>query len=225
MHNMRCIMSIIQKDLLLEIRMKEVLASIFIFGLLVILIFNFAFSPGIKNKIEIIPGILWVAFIFSGTIGLNRSFQKENNNNCLDGLLLSPVDKNSIYLGKMLSNLIFMLFCEAIILPVFSIFFNIDLFSIILPLSGIIFLGTLGFVIVGTLFAGISENTRSKEILLPILLLPIVSPVIVSAVKSTKAIFMQIPLSEVYPFIKLLISFDIIFLVLSLLVFDYIVEQ
>ena len=217
--------AILWKDILSELRGKELLSMMSFFGLLVLVIFNFAFEPGSAKITELGPGILWVAFTFAGVLGLNRSFVQEKESEGLQGMMLCPGDRGVIYLGKMGGNFLFMLLIELLILPFFAIFFNFDLWHLLPQLILIILLSTLGFVTVGTLFAAISVHTKSRELLLPVLLLPIEVPVIIAAVKSTGQIFAGGSLAETAGWLKLLVSFDTIYLVVSFLVFEYILEE
>lgn len=213
------------KDVLSEFRSKETLSSMLIFCLIVVIIFNFMLEPGSTLIREMVPGILWIAITFAGILGLNRSFIYEVDQGCLLGLLLCPVDHFVIYFGKMLGNFIFMLIMEIILLPLMVVLFNLSIWSVLAPLSLILFLGTLGFSAVGTLLSAISVNTRAREILLPILLFPVSIPILMAAVKSTTQLFQNGSLDEAIPWIKLLIGFDIIFLTVSALLFEYVVEN
>jgi heme exporter protein B len=220
---LRKILVIVQKDLAVELRTREMLSSMFVFALLVIVIFNFAFELRVENVREVAPGVLWVTFTFAGMLGLNRSFVLEKDRGCLEGLLLCPVDRSAIYFGKMLGNVIFMAIVEAIILPIFSVLFNISLFHPILLL--IVVLGTLGFAGVGTLFSAMAVHTRSREVMLPVLLFPVVVPAMIAAVKATGGILDGQAFSEIAHWVRLLVAFDVIFLVVSFMTFDYVVEE
>jgi len=220
---LRKVLAIVHKDIIAELRTKEMFSSMFVFALLVIVIFNFAFELRVANVKQVAPGVLWVTFTFAGMLGLNRSFILEKDRGCLEGLLLAPVDRSAIYFGKMLGNLIFMLVVEAIVLPIFWVLFNPPLFSPALIL--IIVLGTLGFAGVGTLFSAIAVHTRAREVMLPILLFPIVVPLMIAAVKITGGLLDGQPLSEMRNWLNLLVGFDIIFLTVSYMTFDYVVEE
>jgi heme exporter protein B len=220
---LRKILAIVHKDIIAELRTKEMFSSMFVFALLVIVIFNFAFELRVANVKQVAPGVLWVTFTFAGMLGLNRSFILEKDKGCLEGLLLAPVDRSAIYFGKMLGNLIFMLVVEAIVLPIFWVLFNPPLFSPALIL--ILVLGTLGFAGVGTLFSAIAVHTRAREVMLPILLFPIVIPLMIAAVKITGGLLDGQPLSEMRNWLNLLVGFDIIFLTVSYMTFDYVVEE
>jgi len=223
MRFLRKVLAIVQKDVAVELRTKEILSSMFIFGLLVIIIFSFAFELRVEDVRQVTPGVLWVTFIFTGTLGLNRSFALEKGRGCLEGLLLCPVDRSAIYFAKVLGNVIFMLIMEAIILPIFSVLFNVSLFQPALIL--IIILGTLGYAGVGTLFSAMAAHTRAREVMLPILLFPIIVPVMIAAVKATGGIVDGQQLSEITHWVRLLVAFDVIFLAISFMTFDYVVEE
>jgi heme exporter protein B len=221
----QAILTLAWKDIISEFRSRETISSMLIFCLIVVVIFNFMFEPGSTLVWEMVPGILWVAITFAGILGLNRSFIYEFDQGCLLGLLLCPVDHYMLYLGKMLGNFFFMLVMEIIIIPLMIILFNLNILNIIFPLMLIIFLGTLGFAAVGTLLSAISVNTRAREILLPILLFPIAIPVLLAAVKATGSLVNERTFASARSWIKILTGFDIIFLVLSSLLFEYVVED
>jgi heme exporter protein B len=220
---LRKVLAIVHKDIIAELRTKEMFSSMFVFALLVIVIFNFAFELRVANVKQVAPGVLWVTFTFAGMLGLNRSFILEKDKGCLEGLLLVPVDRSAIYFGKMLGNLIFISVVEAIVLPIFWVLFNPPLFSPALIL--VIVLGTLGFAGVGTLFSAIAVHTRAREVMLPILLFPIVVPLMIAAVKTTGGLLDGQPLSEMRNWLNLLVGFDVIFLTVSYMTFDYVVEE
>lgn len=221
----RAILTIAWKDIISEFRSRETISSMLIFCLIVVIIFNFMFEPGSTSVLEMIPGILWVAITFAGILGLNRSFIYEVDQGCLQGLLLCPVDHIVVYLGKVLGNFFFMLIMEIIIIPLMIILFNLSIASILLPLALIVFMGTLGFAAVGTLLSAISVNTRAREIMLPVLLFPVSIPILLSAVKATGSLINNGALSGALSWLKILVAFDIIFLVLSSLLFEYVVED
>jgi len=215
------------KDLLMEFRTKQMLNSMVIFSLLVIVIFNYSFSNILFNieVADIAPGILWIAFTFAGMLGLSRSFSSEMEEGCLDGLKLCPVDPSTIYLGKVVSNLVIMLLIEAIIVPLFIVLFN---FSDIKGLAGlivIILLGTIGFILVGTLFSALTVNMRTREILLPVILFPIIIPLIMSAVMATQKVLSTGDLVTAVNEIKLLVVYDLVFFIAAQLVFEYVIED
>lgn len=216
-------LAIVAKDVVAELRTKEIFTAMFVFALLVIVIFNFAFELHRLEMELIAPGVLWVAFTFAGVLGLNRSFVLEKDRGCLEGLMLCPVDRSAIYVGKLLGNLIFMGVMEAIALPIFGVFSNLSVFR--LALVPVIFLGTVGFAAVGTLFSAMAVNTRTREVMLPVLLFPILVPVIIAAVKATQQVLAGGYLLDVANWLNLLIAFDVIFLVVAFLTFEFVVEE
>ena len=219
------IAAIVWKDFVTELKTRELLSAMFIFALLVILIFIFSINLSIVKASEVRPGILWVAFLFAGTIGLNRSFMLEKENGCLMGLMLVPADRTTIYFGKLISNLIFLSIMELFILPLFMIFFNIDLLSHLGPLLVVVFLGTLGFCALGTLLSSLSANLKTREIMLPILLYPLLIPIIIGAVRMTGQILDGTELADMMKWIGLTASFDIIYIGVSIMTIDHILEE
>jgi heme exporter protein B len=219
---LRKVFVIAAKDVLAELRTRETLAGMLVFALLVVLIFNFSFELRVDNVREVVPGALWVTFIFAGMLGLNRSFSLEKDQGSLEGLLLAPVDRSAVYLGKTCANVLFMLVVEIVIVPAATIFFNVPLFS--LPLLAVILLGTIGFAGVGTLLSAVSVNTRAREVMLPLLLFPISVPVVIAAVKITASLLDPTTIEDPAVWWQMLIAFDVIFLAVSSLVFEYTVE-
>jgi heme exporter protein B len=215
--------AVVWKDLAAELRSRELLSAMLVFALLVILIFNFALELDIKTRATITAGVLWVTFIFAGTLGLNRSMAIEKDRGCLDGLLLAPVDRAAIYFGKSIGNLVFMLIIEAIVVPIYSVLYNTNLFQPGFLL--VTLLGSIGYVSVGTLLAAMAVQARTRDILLPILLFPVIIPVILASVKASMGFLQGIELTEIMPWINLLLVYDIIFLAVAFMTFDYVVEE
>lgn len=216
---------IVWKDMISEFRTKEVLISMCFFAFLVLIIFNFAFFTGIGEIQGVLSGMLWVAFIFSGLLGLNQTFGSEKDRGSLQGLLLCPVSRAAIYVGKVIGNFLFMTIMEIFILGLFAILFRVNLWGILMPLSLIIFLGTLGFVFVGTIFSAMSVNARAREILLSIILFPIVIPLIIASVKATEKILAGSLLADISGWLRILLAFDIIFFLLSYWTFEFVLEE
>ncbi|MBI2980076.1 MAG: heme exporter protein CcmB [Chloroflexi bacterium] len=217
------VLTIAWKDALSEIRTREIIFSVLVFTLLVIVIFNFAFSAN-QQMIELVaPGILWVTFAFAGVLSLNRSFIMEKEQACLDGLMMCPVSREVIYVGKMLASLLFMLVIEAIALPGFAFLFNLAVLSP--QLIAITVSTTIGFVAVGTLFSALAVNTKAREMVLPILFFPITVPIIISAVQASKLALAGEPWTKLSPWLQIIGTFDIIFLAVSFLVFAFIIEE
>lgn len=220
---LRAVMAVTWKDLAAELRSRELLSSMLVFSLLVILIFYFALELDVKARNGITAGALWVTFAFAGTLGLNRSMAVEKDRGCLDGLLLAPVDRSAIFFGKAISNLTFMLIVEAIVLPIYSIMYNVNLFNLGLIMTTL--LGSLGYSAVGTLLAAMSVQTRTRDVLLPILLFPLVIPVLVAAVKASSGFLLGTEIGEIMPWLNILVVYDLIFIAVSFMVFDYVVEE
>lgn len=218
----RTVTGIAWKDIVSEIRTKESISSVLVFTLLVIVIFNFAFGSGQEMNL-VAPGVLWVTFAFAGVLSLNRAFVMEKEGNCIEGLLVCPISREAIYIGKLLGSLIFMLFVEIIALPIFAFLFNIPVLSP--KIITITLLTTVGFVATGTIFASMAVNTKARELVLPILFLPIVSPVIISAVKASGLALSGESWSSLVPWLQITIAFDVIFIVASYLVFPFVIEE
>jgi len=217
------IRAVIWKDLTAEWRTRENLSAMLVFALLVILIFNFALDLDIQAQESLSAGVLWTTFIFAGTIGLNRSLSVEKDRGCLDGLLLAPVDRSVIYFGKAIGNLIFMLLVEIVVLPVYSFLYQVPVFQPGFLL--VVLLGSIGYVAVGTLLATMVVQVRTRDILLPILLFPLTLPVIIPAVKASQGFLLMLPLTEITPWLNLLIVYDLIFTAAAFMVFDFVVEE
>jgi len=220
---LRAVGAVIWKDILAEYRSWELVSAMTVFSLLVIIIFNFALDLDYKMRQSITAGVLWTTFAFAGTLGLNRSMSVEKDRGCLDGLLLAPVDRSAIYFGKAISNLLFMLIVEVVVLPVYSILYGVNLF---LPgLLGVILLGSIGYVGVGTLLATMSVQTRTRDILLSILLFPVILPVLLPAIIASNGFLANAEISEFLFPLSILITYDIIFVAVAFMVFDNVVEE
>ena len=220
---LKAVGAIVWKDLQAELRSRELFSAMLVFSLLIILIFNFALELDIKTRQSVTSGVLWATFAFAGTLGLNRSMAIEKDRGCMDGLLLAPVDRSAIYFGKVISNLMFMLIVEIIVLPVYSVLYNINLFQPGLLL--VILLGSIGYVGVGTLLSAMSVQTRTRDILLPILLFPVVIPVLLAAVKASNGYLDGSDFSDILLPLNILITYDIIFIAVAFMVFDNVVEE
>lgn len=219
----KAVFAVVWKDMQAELRSRELFSAMLVFSLLMILIFNFALDLDIGTRQSVTAGVLWATFAFAGTLGLNRSMAIEKDRGCMDGLLLAPVDRSAIYFGKVISNLAFMLIVELVVLPVYSVLYNVNLF---LPgLILVILLGSIGYVSVGTLLAAMSVQTRTRDILLPILLFPVVIPVLIAAVQASNGYLTGAEAAEITPWINLLITYDIILTAVAYMLFDYIVEE
>lgn len=213
--------AILAKDVRYELRSKQTWTGMGMFALLVLVIFNFAFDLRVDNKFAVAPGALWVAFIFASLLGLGRTIAAEREQGSMDRLLLCPVDRKAIYLAKLLGNLLFIGVVEIIALPVYAALFDVPLLaSALVP---IVLLGTLGIAIIGTLFSIIAAVTRARELLLPILVFPLIVPIVIGAVRATETLLVPSPHEP--PWLGLIIAFDVIFLSVSMLTFEYVIEE
>ncbi len=217
-------LAIVQKDLAAEFRSRELFSAMLVFSLLVIIIFNFALELDIEVRRTVAAGVLWTTFAFAGTLGLNRSMAVEKDRGCMDGLLLAPVDRSAIFFGKAISNLVFMLIVEAIVLPVYALLYNE--MRIFQPgFLGVILLGSIGYISVGTLLSTMSVQTRMREVLLPILLFPVAIPVLLAAVKASSGILAGAEWAEIVTPINILILYDVVFIAVPYMFFDAVVEE
>ena len=215
------IQAILWKDIRCELRSKQTWMSMGLFALLVLVIFNFAFDLRVDNKAAIAPGALWVAFVFASLLGLGRTITSEQEKGSMDRLMLCPVDRKAIYLAKLLGNIVFISVVEIIALPVFAALFAVPLITgELLP---IVLLGTIGIATIGTLFSAIAAATQALELLLPLLVFPLIVPVVIGAVRATGAL--MAPSVNEPPWLGMMLAFDVIFLSVSLLTFEYVIEE
>jgi heme exporter protein B len=222
-HYLGVVWAVLWKDLRIELRSKDVFTSMAVFAVLAVLIFNFAFELRVPDKTVVIPGVLWVTITFSGVLGLGRAFISEKDRGSIAGLLLAPVDRSAIYFGKMLASFIFILVVELFLLPLMVIFFNTNFVSPALLL--LLFLGTLGFAAVGTIFSGLAVNTRTREILLPVLLFPVMLPVLMAGIRATIGLMEGDTIADLAKWFNLILFFDVLYIVVAYLTFDYVVEE
>jgi heme exporter protein B len=187
-------------------------------------VFQFALGPDRERLASVLPGLLWLGFILSGVLGLGRAFLVERENDCWEGLLLAPGDKSAIYLGKLIGSLALMLVVEALVLALFAVFFNVDLGPPAPALALVIGLGTVGIAAVGTLFAAMTAQIRARELLFPVLLLPVLVPLLLGTVKATEALLLREPLAAVSHWLTLLIAADVVYLTVGFLTFDVVLE-
>jgi heme exporter protein B len=220
---MRAILAIIFKDIAIELRSKESISAMLMFGILVLVVFMFAVDPSV-DKLLVAPGILWVAFSFAAILGLNRSLSMELDNDCLQGLLLAPIGRGELYVGKVASNFVFMMIAEIIVLPIFVILNNLSFNLQFLKVVAIAILGTLGIASIGTILSTISANTRMKEVMLPVLQIPLTVPVVIASVEATRVVLTNDP-EEISSWIYILGGFTIVYLTVSYLVFEFAVEE
>ena len=212
------------KDLVVERRSKETLNALLFFSLALLFVFQFTLGPDRERLAGVLPGVLWLGFILSGVLGLGRTFLVERDNDCWEALLLAPGDKSAVYVGKLAASLALMLVVEAIVLALFTIFFNVDLGPALPGLALVIVLGTLGIAAVGALFAAMTAQVRTRELLFPVLLLPVLVPVLLGTVKATEALLLREPLASVAHWWQLLVAADVVYVVAGLLTFDVLLE-
>jgi|DewCreStandDraft_3_1066083.scaffolds.fasta_scaffold00284_10 heme exporter protein B len=221
----RAILTLLWKDLRVELRTKEILTSMVVLALLILVILNVALGQNVMTTKLAASGILWVVFTFAATLGLSRVFLVEKERDQLSGILLAPVDRSAIFLGKMIGSTTLVLLVEAVALPVFVVLFNFPLGERLGPLLLPLLLGTVGFIAVETLFSAISAQTRLREILLPLLAFPVAMPALVGAVGATAKVLDGLPLQAAASELQLLVAFDILFVAIGLVVFEYVVEE
>ena len=215
---------VLWKDVVTERRSKATLNALLFFSLLLLFLFQFTLGGDRERLVQALPGLLWLGFVLSGLVGLGRTFLLERENDCWDGLLLTPGDKSAIYLGKVAGNLLLMLVVEVILLALFALFFNVDIGRALPALGLVLPLGTIGFAAVGTLFAAMTAHVRAREVLFPVLLLPVQVPVLLGSVKATEAALAGESLGAVAPWLQLLVAADVVYLVAGLLTFDALLE-
>ena len=212
------------KDLLLELRRRESLLSMFFFGILLLFLFHFSFEIPPDRTAAMAPGLLWLAFIFTGTLGLTQLFQMEREGQCLEALLLCPMDRGALYLAKVSFNFILMVLVESFVFPLFWILFNVDAWNLLPSLWLVAVLGTLGFCVLGTLFAAMTLKARARELLLPLILFPLVIPVILGTTRAMELILRSGSIEELLPWLRLLLGFDVIFTTVGFLIFEWVIE-
>ncbi len=212
------------KDLCNELKSKQMIGMMIIFSSLVILIFSFAFDPTNNAVRAIIPGLIWVITIFSGLLGLNRSFLAENENDSITGLRVAPIDPASIYLGKLIANFVLVTIVQLISIPILFILFDYHFNGVMIWFLLIIFIATLGFIIVGTFLAALAANAKNSEMLLPVLLLPLLSPLMIAAVQATKVILGQEGIEDAISWFQLMVGYDLLFFAACFFLFEYLME-
>lgn len=212
------------KDMLLEMRRRESLMSMFFFGASLLFLFYFAFEMPGDAVARMTPGLLWLAFLFTGTLVLTQLFQVDREGACLEALLLAPMDRSAYYLAKVLFQLSLMLLLECVVVPLFAVLFNLDLWHLLPELMLCVFLGTTGFCVVGVLFSAVTLRARARELLLPLLLFPLMIPVLLATVRTMEIVLRSGPFEELLPWLRLLVGFDVIFLVVGFLLFEFVLD-
>jgi heme exporter protein B len=219
------VLAVAGKDLRAELRSRTALLTALVFAALVLVIFNFARDPTAVSAATLAPSVLWVTFALAAMVAMNRAFTVERENGALDGMLLAPIAREAVYLGKLLANLAFVGAVELVTLPLFTLFFNVSVWSILPGLLAVMALATIGFVAVGTIFSAMAVRTRFAELLLPVLLLPFMVPPLIGAVQMTTRLLADRPLSEMVGWLRLLALYDVVFVTLCTLTFSSVVDE
>jgi len=214
---------LVWKDLVQEWRSRDVLTSMFAFAVLSLFIFNYALELSPINRAEIAPGLIWVVMVFAGTLGLNRSFAAEQDQGSFEGLMMAVPELSVIYLAKMITNLLIMFGLAILVIPIYSLLYNQSMFD--LRFFGILMLGAWGYSAAGTLISSMTVQTRMRDLLLPVLLFPLLLPVNMAVVKSGSAIIAASSVPEFQSWINLLLVYDVIMTVVSILVFEYVIRE
>lgn len=215
--------ALLWKDVRLELRTKERMASLFVLALLIVFVFVFALSPERLRSAEVGAALLWVALVFAGMLSLQRAFLIEQERGCLSGVLLCPFDAGTVFLAKFLGNVLFLTLVQVIVTPLTLLFLEVRLSWSLLALPPVVLLGIIGFSAIGTLFAAIAVRTRARDVLLPVMLLPLLTPLLIAAVKVTSAVLAGAAWPGVW--IRLLLAFDVIFVITGWLIFSQIVQE
>jgi heme exporter protein B len=217
----RHVWTIAAKDLRSELRTKEALNASLAFSIVILVLFSFAFDPTSEQAREFSGGLLWLVFTFAGALILNRSFVRETQNDCLDGLLAAPVSAAALFLGKTLANYALLMAIELVSLPVFALFYNMRITGQIPALIGILLLGTWALGVIGTFFSALTVNLRIRELMLPTLVYPLMIPALMSAMTLTTTLLAGDPIgTDQMISLKMLVAFDIVFTLLSILFVD-----
>jgi heme exporter protein B len=219
------VLALLAKDLKTEWRTREIFTSMFVFAVLVIVVFNFAIGADTELIRQVASGVIWIALSFAAVLGLQRTGQMESEEDSLQGVLLALHDSSALFIAKMLAQMVYLLIVSLFILPLCGVWFHIDFIACIGELVIVFMLGTLGLSIVGTLFAMITLHTRAREVMLPMLFLPVSVPLTIASVYATSQLIAGMTLRDIADYISLIGVFDIIFFTLVLLVFDHIVEE
>src|SRR4249920_1230765 len=215
---------LLRKDLLLEMRRRENLLTMFFFGTLLLFVFHFSFDLAPERVAEMAPALLWLAFLFTGTLGLAQLFQAERENHCLDALLLSPLDRGALFLAKTGFNLLLMLAVEVVVIPLFWILFNLSAWNLLPQLFLVTLLGTVGFCVLGTILSAVTLRARARELLLPLVLFPLMIPVILATIRCMETVMRVGEFGDALAWLRLLLGFDVIFLTVGVLIFDWVIE-
>ena len=215
---------ILRKDLLLELRRRDSLLTMFFFGTLLLFVFHFSFDPAPDKVAAMAPALLWLAFLFTGTLGLAQLFQAERENHCLDALLLAPLDRGALFLAKTCFNFILMLLVEIVVIPLFWILFNLSSWNLLPQLFLVTLLGTLGFCVLGTMLSALTLRARARDLLVGLVLFPLMIPLILATIRCMENVISTGSVGDTQPWLRLLVGFDVIFLTIGVLIFDWVIE-
>ncbi len=215
---------VLRKEIRAEMRTRELLQTTVTFVIIVVVLFSFAFEPSAAEARRYGPGLLWIALLFAGSLMLNPSFAKEQSNDTIYALRMAPVSPFSIYLGKMLANLLFLAITEAVLLPVFAVLYNVSLWPVIGRLVIVLILGTFGIAVTGTVFSAVATQARMREVLLPLLLLPVLVPLLIAAVEATAVLLSESPALD-RTWLAVLVAFDVVFFATAWVLSDYLLEE
>ena len=213
------------KDLRLELRRRESLLTMFFFGALLLFVFQFSFDLPPDRVAAMAPGLLWLSFLFTGTLGLAQLFHSERENHCLDALLLSPLDRGALFLAKTSFNLVLMILVEIVVIPLFWLLFNLPGWNLLPHIFLVTLLGTIGFCVLGTIMSAITLRARARELLLPLILFPLMIPVILATIRCMESVLRTGAMGDADPWLRLLLGFDVIFLTVGVLIFDWVIES
>jgi heme exporter protein B len=225
LRSLEIIWTLFRKDLKVEWRQRETLAAICIFGVLVVFLFDFAFAPSGEESLRLLPGVLWVSFAFAGILAFNRSFAAERQNSSLDGLRLAPIEPGLIYLAKMIASLVFLTVAEVVIILAVALWYDFSFLPSIKWFACTVLLGTTGYVAVGVTFGAVAANTRMREVMLPVLQFPVIVPIFIAALEATTGALRHDAPSQFASWVRLLIVFGVVFVVLSFMLFEYVLEE
>jgi heme exporter protein B len=225
MRSLSVVWAIFVKDLRVEWRSRETLAPMCVFGLLVVFLFNFAFETAHEETLRLLPGLLWIAFAFSGILGFNRSFASERENSCLEGMTLAPIDPGAIFVGKLLANLVFLGVTEAVVVFASAVWYNFSFLPSLRWLALILFLGTLGYAALGTIFGAVAANTRMREVMLPVLQFPVAFWVLILSEDATADALLGASSQELAGGLLRVGGVSVIYAVVSFLLFEYVLEE
>lgn len=218
------IAAIVKKDILMEVRTKQVINAALVFAVLFVVVFSFTMEIGSNMEQKLSGGIFWVSVAFAGILSFNKTIGSETDNGSFEALMLAPVDKSAVFFGKVISNMLFLLLVEVILIPLFLVFYNVNIIGHPL-MAAVIILSTYAYSLIGTLFSIISVRTSSKEIMMPVLFLPFMVPVIIAAVLATNVFILGGQIQFSYNWIKLTAVFDIIFTAIIYGIFSLIIED